>query len=153
MCFTDPIAQGCRSILAPQLWLESGITVPKALCESRSTVSSVISGVRYVGQEGAAGLQEGEILIPELSSAPMRCRSNVPAQAISTLCSSSVKCCTCMYEIIQSIKRTKHVHNKCVILHSETKSDLMKYKGLNSVFVFAFVLFFLFSFRFRYEST
>lgn len=59
--------------------------MPKALCESRSTVNSVISGVRYVGQEGAAGLQEGEIFVPELSSALMRCRSNVPVQAIDSV--------------------------------------------------------------------
>lgn len=38
----------------------SGITVLKALCESRSMGSRVISQARYLGQEGEMGLLEGE---------------------------------------------------------------------------------------------
>lgn len=49
----------------------------KALCESRSTGSGVISEVRYVGQEGATGPLQGEIDRPELLSVTLECFDEV----------------------------------------------------------------------------
>lgn len=49
----------------------------KALCESRSAGSGVISEARYLGQEGKMGPLEGESLGPELSSVSLKCLDKV----------------------------------------------------------------------------
>lgn len=49
----------------------------KALCESRSTGSRVISEARYLGQEGEMGLLEGENLGPGLLSDSLKCLDKV----------------------------------------------------------------------------
>lgn len=49
----------------------------KALCESRSAGSRVISEARYLGQEGEMGLLEGESLGADLLSASLKCLDKV----------------------------------------------------------------------------